>query len=76
MKIKYFVDEADAVTYVSKELKISYNEAENLYSELGGYQGHSISFSTRWPNDDAFSVCIQNFMHENGIEALQLQYDD
>lgn len=76
MKIKSFVDEDEAITYVSKILGVSYTESEKLYADLGGLQGHSVSFSTVWTDDDPFSVCIQNFMNEKGIEALQLQFDD
>lgn len=76
MNVKSFVNEGDAMDYVAKALGVSYNEAENLYCAIGGMQGYSVSFSTTYPRDDAFSLCMQAFMTEKGITSLQAQYDD
>lgn len=78
MQVKSFVDEGEAVTYVANKLGITYQESENLYGELGGYQGYAISFDTRWPDNkaNAFGVCILEFMAEKGLTSLQLQFDD
>ena len=76
MQIKAFVDEGEAVSYVANKLGISHNEAEAMYVELGGYNGHAVNFSTQWPDDDPFSKCIQEFMTEKGVTSLAAQYDD
>ena len=76
MQVSCFVEEGAAVSYVAKTLDIPYQEAENMYVALGGYNGSPVNFSTKWPDDDPFSVCIQAFMTEKGIESLQAQYDD
>lgn len=76
MQVSSYVDEGDAVAFVAEKLNISYSEAEELYTDVGGYQGHPVSFDTRWPNDDPFSKVMQEFMTERGIVSLQAQYDD
>lgn len=76
MKVKAFVSEGEAMDYVAKSLGVSYDEAENLYCDVGGMQGYAVSFSTSYPKDDPFSLCMQAFMVEKGITSLQTQYDD
>lgn len=82
MNIKSFVNEGDAVSYVANKLDISYDEAEKMYCDLGQRLGervfprHAVNFSTRWPNEDRFSVCIREFMREQGLTSLAAQYND
>lgn len=76
LNIQHFVDEGELVSAVAAKLGISYDESEQMYCALGGYQGHPVNFDTRWPNDDAFSVCVQEYMTANGIVSMQAQYDD
>lgn len=77
LSIKAFAEEGETVAYVAETLGIPHNEAESLYCDLGGYGGNGpVNFSTVWPDDDAFSQCIQALMTEKGISSLMVGYED
>lgn len=72
-----FADESEVVSAVAKELGISHHESECLYVDLGGYSGNGpITFDNRWPDDDPFSIAVQEFMTSKGIQTLRVGYDD
>jgi hypothetical protein len=77
VNVKAFVDESEMVSAVADHLKISHSESEKLYCDLGGYSGNGpVNFSTTWPDDDVFSVAVQEFMTAKGIDSLMVGYDD
>lgn len=76
MKIKSFVDENDAVSYVARQLGISSNESEELYAQLGGYQGYSVTIDKYSSGHGPFAECILAFMVEHNIESLDLRHGD
>lgn len=72
-----FVEEDELVTAVANHLGISHKESENMYVELGGYMGNGhVTFSTIWPDGDAFSVAVQEYMVANNIQTLRAGYED
>lgn len=77
VNVKHFVEEGEMVSAVAKALNISHNHSENMYCDLGGYSGNGpVNFSTVYPDDDPFSVAVQEFMRSKGIESLMVGYDD
>lgn len=77
VRVRGFVEEGEMVSAVANELGVSHDEAEKLYCELGGYSGNGpVSFDARWPNDDPFSVAVQEFMGANNIQSLDVGYRD
>lgn len=77
LDIKAFAEEGETVSYVAEKLGIPHSEAESLYCDLGGYGGNGpVNFSTTWPDDDPFSVCIQSLMTEKGLTSLMVGYED
>lgn len=77
VNVRAFVEEGNMVAAVAKELDISHQAAEDLYCELGGYSGNGpVSFDTRWPDADPFSVVVQEFMTAKGIQSLDVGYRD
>lgn len=76
INVKAFAEEGEVMEAVANHLGISYAESENLYVALGGMNGYSVNFSTRWPNADPFSVAVQEFMTAKGIDSLSVGYED
>lgn len=72
-----FAEEGKVVWAVSDHLNITHEEAERMYVTLGGYSGNGhVTFSTVWPDDDPFSVAVQEYMTANNIKTLRVGYED
>lgn len=76
MRIKHFVNENDMVGHVAKELKISWEDAEKLFEDLGGYQGYTLTFYAGSQPLNEFSRVVHGFMQANNLNALSLMQDD
>ena len=77
VNVKAFVEEGEMVDAVAKHLNISHDESESMYVNLGGYSGNgNVTFSTVWPDQDPFSIAVQEFMVAKGLTSLDVGYDD
>lgn len=77
VNVRAFVEEDEMVSAVAKHLNITHSESESMYFKLGGYSGNGpVHFSTVWPDDDPFSVAVQEFMTAKGFDSLDVGYRD